>query len=66
MGAIFGAGFDGWLAMGGVGTDGCEEDGGFAGEVAELGFVEVADFDCCDGVLVTHIVKKSSMRSIGR
>lgn len=43
--AILGAGFDGWLAVGGVGTDGGEEDGGFAGEVAELGFVEVADFD---------------------
>ena len=45
MRAILRAGFDGWLAVRGVGPDGGKEDGGFAGEVAELDFVEVADLD---------------------
>lgn len=45
--AILGAGLDGRLAVLGVGPDGGDEDGGLAGEVAEFGFVEVDDLDCC-------------------
>lgn len=45
VGAILGTRLYAGFAVGGVGADGCEDDGCFAGKVAEFCFVEVADFD---------------------
>lgn len=44
VGAILGAGFEGVLAVGGVGTDGGDENEGLLGEGGEVGVVEGTGF----------------------
>lgn len=61
MRAILGAGFQGRLAVGCVGPDGGDEDGGLAGEVGELGFVEVDDLDCWGSVSGEAFQKRASL-----